>query len=325
MDSAAELVVAAINNSSDILPETVVNILRIQSWDNYFPGSGSATTGALHVAMNHPGLVLHSSEVYPIVAYIFADVIAAFGDTSEFNNEGFILKNTWRLFRNVRRVALVYDIDDIESAGAYKDIKTELQKKGVIILVSRYYHGRGSHIDFTDILDDLKLVDARYIILCAQSWTPSYDLVNEASKTGLVSPNHLWIVTNQPYPADYPGIGNDPRLDKLIGMVWPSLDGEKPTTVDFVNSQNNWIEFYNRDPLKYQIDYLNWVNEGAYDCLGTLLYGLDKFIRDSGFSADMLANRGLNLYLNFTVFKDAGFRGTLLNPMRLDGNGDITA
>ncbi|KAI9352568.1 periplasmic binding protein-like I [Obelidium mucronatum] len=231
------------------------------------------------------------------------------------------LLNEW----NVKRVAMIYDSDDIESVGAYLDIRNELYADGVTVLAIRSYHGASWPTDFTDILENLLYVDARYIIVCAQSWSPSYDLVSAAERFGLISPQHQWIVTNQPYPSNYSGIGQDARLDKMIGMIWPSLDGEKASSPDFQESERKWISAYNQNPVKYQIDYLNWVNEGAYDCLGTILYGLDGFLKMHGHPAEKLTSRGLNDRLNFTIFQNTGFKGTLLNPMRLDSNGDITA
>ncbi|KAJ3025205.1 UNVERIFIED_CONTAM: hypothetical protein HDU68_007361 [Siphonaria sp. JEL0065] len=325
----------------------MVNILRVQSWDHNFQGPGTAATSALHVAMNYPEVIAAFGDTVGLSTMMTAGVLSQYqipmcgGEQnrpalSDKGNYPYFFRvsfsNKWGAaiatlldHWNVKRVALVYDIDDSESIGAYLDIKQQLDAIGITILARRYYHGYDSMIDFTDMLENFKLVDARYIILCAQGWSPSYDLAVRAKELGLISPNHAWIVTNPPFPRDYPGVGEDPRLDVLFGMIWPSLDGVKGTDPEFLATEARWLQFYENDPVKYQLDYINWVNSGPYDCLGTILYGLDKFIRDSGFSADKLSKRGLNSYLNFTVFKDTGFHGTLLNPMRLDENGDITA
>ncbi|KAJ3046867.1 hypothetical protein HDU99_009659, partial [Rhizoclosmatium hyalinum] len=42
MDSAAEWVVDLVNNQSDILPNTTVNILRVQGWDGTSGVGGAA-------------------------------------------------------------------------------------------------------------------------------------------------------------------------------------------------------------------------------------------------------------------------------------------
>ncbi|KAJ3017302.1 UNVERIFIED_CONTAM: hypothetical protein HDU68_011758 [Siphonaria sp. JEL0065] len=226
----------------------------------------------------------------------------------------------------VGRVAMVFDADDIESTGACLDIKNTLFSHGVIILANRHYHGLKSDQDYADILNEFQRVDARYMILCAQAWSNSYYLVETASKMGLIDPKYAWFATQPPYPPDYSGIGDDSRLDKIVGMIYPAPYAQPRSEPNFVSLSNIWLSRYNADPMKYQTDHYTWTNEGTYDCTGTLLFGFDKLLKNNPqYTVNMLATRQLQDKMNYSAFKDTGFNGTLLNPMKLDDYGDVAA
>ncbi|KAI9327033.1 periplasmic binding protein-like I [Obelidium mucronatum] len=350
MDSGAEMAVQEVNNRVDILPDTMVNILRVQGWNQQsLPGAGigGAAPVALELATNH-NIVGAVGDVADQSTMITAGILSQFkipmcGGTqnlpalsdkdnypyffrvtfsNKWGNDIAILLKHWK----VGRVAMVYDADEIESAGACMDIKGSLFAANIVILSSRRYHGLRSDNDFRNIVNEFLLVDARYIILCAQAWSNSYYLVDEAEKAGLINSEHVWVVTQPPYPPDYGGRGPDSRLDKLVGMIWPTPKNAPPEDPNFMTVQNKWRKLYEGDALKYQVGHLTWTNAGTYDCSGTMLHGIDKVLRtNTSLTPAMLASHQLQEYLSVPTFSNTGFKGTLLNPMKLDSAGDLAA
>ncbi|KAI9339024.1 periplasmic binding protein-like I [Obelidium mucronatum] len=351
MDAGAELAVLEVNNRSDILPDTMVNILRVQSWDwkvNPGNGIGGAAVPALEVGTNRLDVVGAVGDTAGLSTLVTAGVLSQFKipicggvqnlpALSDRNNYPYFWRTTFSnrygtdivtlLKRwNVGRVAMVFDTDDIESKGACLDIKNALFSSGIIILANRYYHGLKNDEDYDSILGEFKRVDARYIILCAQAWSNSYYLVDRANSTGMISKKYAWFATQPPYPPDYSGIGDDSRLDKIVGMIYPAPDQVLPTDPNFIAITNKWASLYPTDPVKYQIKHLTWTNKGNYDCAGTLLYGIDKLLKaNPQYTPKMLASRQLQDQLSYRAFRSTGFNGTLLNPMRLDTFGDVGA
>ncbi|KAI9327039.1 periplasmic binding protein-like I [Obelidium mucronatum] len=350
MDSGAELAVERINNDSTILPNTMVHVLRVQSWDQGIdPGDtmGGAAAVALELANEYEisGVVGETSDLSTMLtAGILSQFkipfcggvqnLPALSDKDDYpyyfrvtfsNKWGqdiALLLNLW----NVKRVALVYDVDDIESKGACMDIKNNLFSNDIVILANRYYHGLRSDNDYDAILNEFRLVDARYIILCAQAWSNAYYFVEAAKKVNFTSPDHLWFVTQPPYPPDYDGGGTDPRLDFMEGMIYIAPKSVSPSDPARSLIESEWARLYEIDPLKYQTDHLNWASAGPFDCVGTLLYGFDKILRNNPhYTAQMLTSPQLRNQLKFNAFEDTGFNGTLLNPMKLDSFGDIAA
>ncbi|KAJ3293636.1 Metabotropic GABA-B receptor subtype 2, isoform C [Rhizoclosmatium sp. JEL0117] len=350
MDSGAELAVQLVNNNSAILPDTMVNIVRVQGWDNAHTtgdGVGGSVISALQIVQQTDAVAVvgdtadYSTQLLGGVLsqnqIPFCGGVQNLPSLSDKGNYPYFFRvtfaNKWgqdlvTLFNiwNVKRVALVYDTDDIESAGACLDIKHMFFANHIIILSYRSYHGNVANPEYLSILQEFKRVDARYIVLCAQAWSASYNLVDTASQQGLLSPDHVWISMQPAYPPDYSGSGPDPRLDKIVGMVYPLPDSVPKTDPNLISLTNTWNRLYSANPLKYQIQRFTWSNAGPFDCAGTMLYGLHKLLQSNpNFTPTMLAKRQLQNYLNYTQFADTGFNGTLLNPMRLDANGDVAA
>ncbi|ORY44515.1 hypothetical protein BCR33DRAFT_224494 [Rhizoclosmatium globosum] len=108
-----------------------------------------------------------------------------------------------------------------------------------------------------------------------------------------------------------------------MGMIVPTPDFQLMSDPDFVSILNTWQSVYHANPLKYQTDSLSWAVTGSYDCVGTMLYGIDKFLKsNTGVSPQMLPQTHR---LNLTSFANSGFHATALSPMILDSNGDVAA
>ncbi|KAJ3008277.1 UNVERIFIED_CONTAM: hypothetical protein HDU68_003171, partial [Siphonaria sp. JEL0065] len=223
------MAVDQVNNDPTVLPDTMVNILRVQSWDQKY-GPGDNVGGAAVTAVE--------------IASYFPNVLATLGDSS------------------------------------------------------------GLSTKYSSILLGLKYAD----------WFA----------TGLISPNHVWFVTNPPYPEDYSGVGEDPRLDSLVGMIYTAPNFQPSSDPNYVRISDDYAALYAEDPFKYQIDYLSWTNSGSYDCAGMILYALDKFLKENpGFTPEQLAE--FQDHLNYKAFENSNFSGTALNPIILDSNGDLAA
>ncbi|KAI9340933.1 periplasmic binding protein-like I [Obelidium mucronatum] len=340
MDSAAEWVVNMINNRTDILPNTMVNILRVHEWGengwtvgDIAPASmalaehpskpiaafgttsstrGSLATGILsqykipHCAGSLNSPVLSNKHNYP---YFFRPTYA-----NKWGNDMANLFSGWK----VKRIGMVFDSYDDESRLACLDIKAGLFAQGIAIVSYLHYHGHVQNINFTTIAQELAHADVRYIIVCAQGWSQSFNLILAANETGLISKNHVWTFTNVPYPPDVEG-DSDSRLKLLNGIVFPFVDFQDHKSSNYISIDGSWNDLYKRDPLKYQDQWMNWATVGAYDCLGTLLYGLHKAMKNTK-DENQIKSR-----LNFTAFMDSGFNGANLNPMQLNEFGDPSA
>ncbi|KAJ3060200.1 hypothetical protein HDU99_006020, partial [Rhizoclosmatium hyalinum] len=71
MDSGAELAVQLVNNNSAILPDTMVNIVRVQGWDNAHTtgdGVGGSVISALQIVQQ-------------------TDAVAVVGDTADYSTQ----------------------------------------------------------------------------------------------------------------------------------------------------------------------------------------------------------------------------------------------
>ncbi|KAI9340932.1 periplasmic binding protein-like I [Obelidium mucronatum] len=339
MDSAAELVVQMVNNNTNVLPNTMVNILRVHEWDT----NGWGLVG--DIAPATLSLVDHESK--PVAAYgttssvrgsIAAGVLSQFRmpfcagslnspSLSNKQNYPYFFRptygNTWgkdmsNLFSrwNVKRIGMVFDSSDEESRLACVDIKAALFSRGMTLLTSLPYKGNVVEFDFNNIMRELSNVDARYIVVCAQGWSQAFDLVVAANHTGLISKDHVWTFTNVPYPADLED-NFDPRLELLNGIVVPGVRGQNHSSPNFLAIDSAWNELYNENALKYQNPSINWASGGPYDCVGTILYGLDKAMKSN--PDQSISN------LKFNSFTDSGFKGANLNPLRLDSSGDLAA
>ncbi|KAJ3299045.1 hypothetical protein HDU79_000004 [Rhizoclosmatium sp. JEL0117] len=261
----------------------MVNIVRVQSWDQRLSvpgdGLGGAAVAALELVSKFPNVIGATGESSDLSTKITAGVLGQFqipfaGGVqnlpvlSNKNNYPYFFRTTYsgmygsdiaKLLNvwNVTRVAILFDSADVASVQASEDVQRFMNANHIIVLSYSSYNGYSSDIDFSQILGELKRVEARYIILCAQGWSNSYSLVVQAKNMNLISPNHVWFVTNPPYPQDYSGVGDEPRLDILHGMVYPNYNFALPT-----------------DPNSIEI--ARWANGGSYDATGTLLYGIDK-------------------------------------------------
>ncbi|KAJ3019934.1 UNVERIFIED_CONTAM: hypothetical protein HDU68_010424 [Siphonaria sp. JEL0065] len=350
MDSGGDFAVQLINNDPSILPTTMVNILRLQGWNNQATphnGIGGIAPGVLEVASNYQNVIGAIGDTSSLSSMVSTGIFSQYkipmcGGSQNLpalsNKENFpyyfrtTFANKWgndivqvlNLWK-VTRVAMVYDMDDPESSQACLDIKQALFRDGIIVLTYVKYHGDHDP-DFSNVLTEFKLVDARYIILCAQGWSSSFDLVEAANTAGFISPKHVWFTTQPPYPSDYSGSGDEPRLDKLIGMIYPAPKALPKDEPNLVSLTAKWNASYTQDPLKYQINSFSWTNAGNFDCVGTMLYGFDKLLKsNSSYTPAMLGKRQLQDLLTYQAFSDTGFKGTLLNPIRLDATGDIAA
>ncbi|KAJ3028862.1 UNVERIFIED_CONTAM: hypothetical protein HDU68_000735 [Siphonaria sp. JEL0065] len=205
MHAGTELAILEINNRSDILPDTMVNILRVQGWDsNNIPGGsvGGAAVVALEVVTKHPEVIGVIGDTQDPSTMLSAGVFSQFkipmcGSNqnipllSDKNNYPYFFRVTFnykfgqdivKLLKmwKVKRVAIVHNFDDAEASGACADIRNALYSNGFIILTHRYYHGYAPFVDFGDIAREIKRVDARYIIHCDQAWSASYNFVLDA-------------------------------------------------------------------------------------------------------------------------------------------------
>ncbi|ORY44514.1 periplasmic binding protein-like I [Rhizoclosmatium globosum] len=181
MDSAAELVVNQVNNDSNILPNTMVNILRVQSWDQQTlngatsqgDGIGGTAVSVMQLVENNHNVVAVYGDTSDLSTKLSAQMLSQFKipmcggvqnlpQLSDKNNFPYFFRSSgsgkWgRDFSviltkwKIKRVSIVYDADDIDSAGACLDVKTYLFQNNIIVLSNRGYRGNNPHVNFQDI------------------------------------------------------------------------------------------------------------------------------------------------------------------------------
>ncbi|KAI9330945.1 periplasmic binding protein-like I [Obelidium mucronatum] len=345
MDASAELAVLQANNNSDVLPNTMVNILRVNNWNPItdkmeLGGTALVAMKAVLDPHNISGIYIKTVNAISLIAAgVFSElqIPACGGDQndpalSDKTRYPYFIRPTYSskwgleftsllLKWNVRRAAIVYDGTDKESAGGCLDVKTSFFNNGIIVLSYRNYKD-ASHFD--SILSDIKALDARYIVFCSQGWSISYDFIQRANQTGLISRNHVWLVSNPPLPQDYAGYGDDPRFRIFDGMMLPVPNFKGGNDPNYRIIEKQWNDMYEQDKYKYQTTSLNWASAGGYDCAGTLIYGFDDFLkRDTSITPAMLKSHQLQSRLKHQAFSNISFKGINLNPMRLDSNGDV--
>lgn len=61
-----------------------------------------------------------------------------------------------------------------------------------------------------------------------------------------------------------------------------------------------------------------------FDCFGIFATGVNNLLQSNPkFTPELLATRSLQQYMNWTLFKDTGYRGILGDPAQLTDGGDL--
>jgi hypothetical protein len=128
-----------------------------------------------------------------------------------------------------------------------------------------------------NVFQELKRVDARYIVILADPVTTADIYFNGAKNYGYISSKHVWLSLN--YPADkdnrnfslayYPEAYHD-----LNGLIFPLINYAPFNSSNF---NNQWLSLSKLQPERFiSQGYVSPRSYNAYDCTMILLHGLDQ-------------------------------------------------
>jgi hypothetical protein len=169
--------------------------------------------------------------------------------------------------------SLKYIAEDFHSAFAKSSI-------GVIASIQTSFTvSKNDTTQLDNVFQELKRVDARYIVILADPVTTADIYFNGAKNHGYISSKHVWLSLN--YPADkdnrnfslayYPEAYND-----LNGFIYPDIDRIPKNTESF---NQEWSKLGKLQPERFIAQgSVNPRSYNAYDCTMILLYGLDQVV-----------------------------------------------
>ncbi|KAI8612872.1 periplasmic binding protein-like I [Chytriomyces sp. MP71] len=206
----------------------------------------------------------------------------------------------------VSRMALIVQSDDDMSQGFAKDIQSACKK-----------HNYAA--------SELTISDARYIFVSGQNNFVA-SIVYYLGKLGYVGPQHVWISESPPQPYQDPltVLGHD-YFDYIKGFV---------TLIEYQPSLQNQVfkHMYERTMEESQFSFSVsdatsfYIIQTSYDCIYMMLLGFDKLLKsNASFTPEMLKERELGKYMNWSLFQDLSYKGATLESMVLNGNGDLNS
>jgi hypothetical protein len=218
-----QMAVSIINNSTEILPDIYVDILRINNHDIENDDLDSVGSKSLGYAVNKVYNLMKNTSVsneiliavggpdFPTLStgriwdYYDVSYCAMNQASSQFSNKKLyprfmnMIPNLWvnsviKLFKymKVTRFAYLY--------GSNLQLDTKLfQNSGISVLSSINVV---KETDLSQVFDILKKIDVRYIVVICQSDITS-NIYFTAKQYGMLSPEYVWIGTNFPIADDY--------------------------------------------------------------------------------------------------------------------------
>jgi hypothetical protein len=169
--------------------------------------------------------------------------------------------------------SLKYIRDDFHSAFAKSSIAV------ITSLRTSFNISKNDTTQLENIFQELKRVDARYILILADPVTTADIYFNGAKNYGYISSKHVWLSLN--YPADYDNrnltVGYyENAYNDLNGFIHPYIDRIPKNTERF---NQEWSKLLKLQPERFiSSGYVNPKTYNAYDCTMILLYGLDQVI-----------------------------------------------
>ncbi|KAJ3320538.1 hypothetical protein HDU76_000272 [Blyttiomyces sp. JEL0837] len=299
-DAEIEFAVNETNSNPNILPNTYIKVIRINSFDpensanyDYIDSGGYAVGAALRAYENGANAAI--GELY--------------SKTTRMNfgaGYGHYVARLLKSF-NVKRVALVSGYDALSVAGR-SDVRGALKQANIQILTDIFLPADVvQRKDFNGTYQTIKSVDA--------------------SAMGLISPKIVWYTWNPPMPDDNDLVGafGPNAINLYQGIMNCAQDSIDLTASNIQSFNDTWNRLGSYNPRFAQISSVSFqYNTGAYDCAKTMFLGLHQFMeRNPSFTPEMLANRSLNKYLKPSVFADTGYSGFTYKTIKLNENGDL--
>ncbi|KAJ3320539.1 hypothetical protein HDU76_000273 [Blyttiomyces sp. JEL0837] len=333
-DAEIEVAVNETNANPNILPNTFIKIIRVNSFDpqysahyDYINGGGYAIGAALRAYESGANAVIGElySKTTRYSAQIFSDLQIPYCGPAQASPE-LSNKNKYEYFFrmnhgagygryvarlltafNVKRVALVTGYDGLSVAGRI-DVRGALQEANIQILTDIYLPADiVQRKDYNETYRTLKSVDA--------------------SNFGLINPRIVWYTWNPPVPENGDLIGQFGKeaIDLYQGILNCAQDSIDLTASNIQAFNTTWNRLGTDNPRFPTIGAASFqYSMGAYDCAKTMFLGLHQFMeKNPSYTPEMLVNRSLNKYLKPSVFADTGYAGFTYKTIQLNQNGDL--
>ncbi|KAJ3310760.1 hypothetical protein HDU76_003301 [Blyttiomyces sp. JEL0837] len=360
-DAAAELAVIDVNSDPTILPNTNVNIVRINNWDPRYTtdpayqliDSGGYSGIQVNAAVNANKTVVMFGDYFDNTTSFTAEVLSylkvpicgatqtdpTLSDKANYplffrTNPAYQIGNhlsklltAW----NVTRVSVIVATDSISSAYG-DDISLSLSSSNInvstkVILTPEMQ----AQQDYSYSLGILSTWDSRYFVIAADA-NLTADFYYAAKGAGLVGNDYVWIGVNPPY------VGSDDTQKKLYGggalwdmrgFIWIKNNFPGTTSVLYQNFWKRWQSLNSQNSTKYPIinGELPVFVRQSYDCMRLLLAGVWKALSNATDPTSLLSNpsnfRSPGV-LPLTMFTNTGYDGLLSKQLTIDPNsGDM--
>ncbi|KAJ3298091.1 hypothetical protein HDU79_000492 [Rhizoclosmatium sp. JEL0117] len=221
---------------------------------------------------------------------------------------------------NVKRIAVVYQEDD--ELGLYNqlitytaalDIIESMQNHNILIVTQFGLRTNYNAKDIEYLTLMLKFVDARYIILSAQTEFSS-SLLKKMQEHGMIGPQYVWF-------GFIPVFGSAAAKAGFILFQQSLPDMSSNNYHRFYETVSNIAEI---EAAEFGSFNLQTYVAPQYDCAMMLLLGFDKLLKSyPAFTPAMLANRELQHFMNYTWFQNLNYNGLGASPMLLNQYGDF--
>ncbi|KAJ3327784.1 hypothetical protein HDU76_011143 [Blyttiomyces sp. JEL0837] len=334
-DGQIELAINETNQDPTILPETYINILRVNNWDpeleseafGVINSGGFASLAAMELAQRRD-VIVAVGEYFSKTAIYSTEVLSYYkipfcqsGASSErlsnrmiypysFRMASSIMMEcaafaSWLTYSKIKRVAIVSSFEPL-SVNTKQLYEKALLAQGISILTSIYLSTEAyEKHEYTQAYATIKEVDA--------------------SDYSLIGPRIVWGGLNLPFPdsgtvSDVYGPNAESLVEGYLYVVSPRYYGYN--TPNGEKFWQKWLDVIASNPRLQNLT-LDKTSSTAmpYDCVKTLVAGLHQFLqKNTQFTPEMLANGSLNEHLLPSVFANTGYAGISASSVTLDAD-----
>ncbi|KAJ3104158.1 hypothetical protein HDU97_009509 [Phlyctochytrium planicorne] len=228
------------------------------------------------------------------------------------------------------RVALIAGSSGL-AKSLHLEAESTLTQNNIVVSSSLYLTtSMMAAKNFTFIFDLVKNSKARYIV-CTMLTGDIENFYFAAAKYGLVGPEYVWMGIIWPLisPTDPEAKWKYPLVEGFIQIVPMTLSLESFAGKRFLRQY--WREIRNAHPewidstIKESSPPLSRYAAPSYDCMKTMLIGIDSFMKRNSISASNLSQPFWQSRLKIDSFANTGYSGASAELIELTPAGDAKA
>ncbi|KAJ3236875.1 hypothetical protein HDU81_010240 [Chytriomyces hyalinus] len=330
-DLAVVAAIERVNSHPDILPGIHVNMKRFTDCGGYYPEAASlydGKSGGYAAAVTAVDVADIHTDVIGVVGNEFSAAVIGIGEILSLHQLPFcgncatsprfsdknkypyywrplppvtgdsylLVLKTW----NVKRVAIVYEKDDELGLSSALIVHQSLVRGDIEVITSIALPSEFDKAAYDVSSKSLKTLHSRYVIVLGSNpfiGTTVYRL----SKSGLNPAEMVYLSENALNHYMDPVVALGPDYYSVIrGFIWVT------------------------NPVNPVYEAVRQMHAQAYDCVMMMLLGFHKLLQENPeYTAEMLQNRQLQQYMNWTLFRDLDYHGLTWDEMRLNPTGDL--